>query len=663
MTQEGSVRVVLRIRPLQIASSDSSSQLEEEEVVSKVMSMENAETEVARVFQNPKLSKDPKFFEFDAVFDEQDSPSDIYTKSGAYDGLKELFRGYHCTIFAYGQSGSGKTYTMGTSGNSTGIIPRACADLFDLKDAKAKNVQVHLNYLEVYNDEIRDLLAPTTKTCTAAAVTNSSSPLQIREDKTGQVFVEGLATVPVESPEEIEKLMEFASTRRVVASTKLNTVSSRSHAICIITITGESLEKEGAIFQSKLTLVDLAGSERYDMDPNSKESRKKEGISINIGLFVLGQVISNLASTKKSIMPPFRNSKLTRLLQNSLGGNSRTIMIACCNPSQKYVEETLNTLRYATQARNIKNSLTQNIYLDPHQEQILKLQKENLQLKQQNMELREQLEQFLQEQGEGDDIEESPSVEELQRLLVAMQNHLQEQSDNMSAMQLQSREQILTNHPMMFSQQETQVDCEDEVKEEAVVDNLENTATILFPLNDNDDNCDEEKKEDSPSVSHAQKAEFNELHGQVQIAHDQETPSKAQPFQAEEEQEEEETNKDWRTTLNEARDNLSNKILLQNVSASNFVSYPLVEDTLAMIGRVSPGSSPSKRSEQRHHFAGHGNYWQHSTTLQTQDAKEDQQQPSSKNKLSKRAQFIAKMKLLSSLLNCGSYNMHQDQVG
>ena len=171
------------------------------------------------------------------------------------------------------------------------------------------------------------------------------------------------------------------------------------------------------------------------------------------------------------------------------------------------------------------------------------------------------------------------------------------------------------------------------------------------------------KKEDCPSVSHAQKAEFNELHGQVQIAHDQETPSKAQPFQAEEEQEEEETNKDWRTTLNEARDNLSNKILLQNVSASNFVSYPLVEDTLAMIGRVSPGSSPSKQSEQRHHFAGHGNYWQHSTTLQTQDAKEDQQQPSIKNKLSKRAQFIAKMKLLSSLLNCGSYNMHQDQVG
>jgi hypothetical protein len=215
----------------------------------------------------------------------------------------------------------GKTFTMGTAvgageiGEFDGIIPRACADLFKAIEEKCDNhAQGELSYLEVYNEEIRDLLTDDT-----------STPLRIRETLDGQVYVRGLQSRPVRGPEEIGKFMEEASGRRVVAATKMNATSSRSHAICVLRING--VLEDDTKFEAKLTLVDLAGSERIKKT-GAQGGRAQEGININKGLFVLGQVVGALAEQRPKLKrkPPYRDSKLTRLLQDSLGGNSRTIM-------------------------------------------------------------------------------------------------------------------------------------------------------------------------------------------------------------------------------------------------------------------------------------------------------------------------------------------------
>eukprot|EP00529_Nitzschia_sp_RCC80_P024321 CAMPEP_0113449978 /NCGR_PEP_ID=MMETSP0014_2-20120614/5584_1 /TAXON_ID=2857 /ORGANISM="Nitzschia sp." /LENGTH=447 /DNA_ID=CAMNT_0000341285 /DNA_START=48 /DNA_END=1387 /DNA_ORIENTATION=- /assembly_acc=CAM_ASM_000159 len=170
--------------------------------------------------------------------------------------------------------------------------------------------------------------------------------------------------------------MDEASQRRVVASTKMNAVSSRSHAICVLRVQG--VLEDSTKFQSKLTLVDLAGSERIKKT-GAEGGRRKEGININKGLFVLGQVVSALAEQRPKYKrkPPYRDSKLTRLLQDSLGGNSRTIMVACVSPADFNIDETINTLRYATSARNIKNTATRNVVKSISAEEAAKLQRDN----------------------------------------------------------------------------------------------------------------------------------------------------------------------------------------------------------------------------------------------------------------------------------------------
>jgi len=235
------------------------------------------------------------------------------------------------------------------------------------------------SFLEVYNEEIRDLMNPSSP---------QKSDLRIRETLEGEVYVRGLQTRVVNNPTEIGKYMEEASQRRVVASTKMNAVSSRSHAICVLQIRG--VLEDSTKFQSKLTLVDLAGSERIKKT-QAKGDRAQEGININKGLFTLGQCISALAEQRPRFKrkPPFRDSKLTRLLQDCLGGNSRTIMIACCSPADFNLEETINTLRYATQARNIATTATANVVQLISQEEALRLRRENILLKQQVHELEE----------------------------------------------------------------------------------------------------------------------------------------------------------------------------------------------------------------------------------------------------------------------------------
>ncbi|KAL3936937.1 MAG: hypothetical protein SGBAC_007852 [Bacillariaceae sp.] len=378
-SSEGNVRVVLRVRPM------AKYELEKgcKQVVYKVpVADPDADGPEAVQVNQP----DKRFFELDAVLDETFTQKQLYEKSGAYKAISEdLFKGFNCTILAYGQTGAGKTFSMGSAAGMSpelkemdGVIPRACMDLFVNIHTKCDgNAQVELSYLEVYNEEIRDLMTKD----------GSGQQLRIRETLNGEIYVRGLTAVAVQGPAEVGKLMEEASGRRVVASTKMNAVSSRSHAIAVLRIKGVLDDSK---FQSKLTLVDLAGSERL-AKTGAQGSRAKEGISINKGLFVLGQVVGALAEQRPKYKrkPPFRDSKLTRLLQDSLGGNSRTIMIACCSPADFNTEETVNTLRYATQARNIKNSATANVIKTISQEEAMKLQRENTLLKQEVAELQE----------------------------------------------------------------------------------------------------------------------------------------------------------------------------------------------------------------------------------------------------------------------------------
>jgi hypothetical protein len=316
--------------------------------------------EVVQVISND--ADDKRWFELDAVLDGNSTQAEVYWKTGAQQAVsQDLFQGYNCTILAYGQTGAGKTFTMGTAASNTaaltdnnnnnhknddnnnnsspeigemeGVIPRVCRDLFQgIQEYCDGNATVELSYLEIYNEEIRDLLADTTTTTTTTATTTSGAKkppeLRIRETLTGEVYVSGLSSRPVTSPADIGRNMAEAGKKRVVASTQMNSESSRSHALCILTVRG--VLEDATKITSKLTLVDLAGSERMKKT-GAQGSRRQEGININKGLFVLGQVVSALSEQRPKYQrkPPYRDSKLTRLLQDSLGGNSKTIMVRC----------------------------------------------------------------------------------------------------------------------------------------------------------------------------------------------------------------------------------------------------------------------------------------------------------------------------------------------
>eukprot|EP00937_MAST-01D_sp_MAST-1D-sp2_P000534 g534.t1 len=312
------------------------------------------------------LQNGSKQFAYDHVFDAQRSQETLYTDTAA-PLVTKCLEGYNATIFAYGQTGSGKTYTMGggfgeagaSSGAvdaavtaGSGIIPRAVQEIFAgvdklRADDPGAAVEVTVSYLELYNEQIRDLLLPAAQAAAAPA-----GGLDLREDaEKGGVVVAGLTHETVQSAHELLAHLARGTLRRATASTQMNAQSSRSHAICTI-----GVQQRGALFKwGKINLVDLAGSERQKRT-KAAGARLKEGISINKGLFVLGNVISALGDEKKraaNVHVPYRDSKLTRLLQDSLGGNSHTLMIACCSPADSNFEETLNTLKYANRARNI----------------------------------------------------------------------------------------------------------------------------------------------------------------------------------------------------------------------------------------------------------------------------------------------------------------------
>ncbi|CAH8618590.1 unnamed protein product [Schistosoma intercalatum] len=305
--------------------------------------------------------------------------------------LENAFSGYSCSLFAYGQTGSGKSYSMIGYGPNRGIVPIICEQLFDRigkNNDPDKKFQVTLTMMEIYNEQIRDLLTRDK---------SSQTNLQIRQSPAQGFYVQGLTQVPVGSYGEIEQRMNQGTARRTVAATNMNETSSRAHTI--ITITFDQLigseESKISRKRSVINLVDLAGSERAE-STGATGDRLKEGAKINRSLSALGNVISALAENKKVI--PYRDSILTKLLQNALGGNSillfycvvlfvntrlkqfsKTVMIAAISPADINYDETLSTLRYADRAKQIKNTVL--INEDPMESLIRELKAENERLK------------------------------------------------------------------------------------------------------------------------------------------------------------------------------------------------------------------------------------------------------------------------------------------
>ena len=260
---------------------------------------------------------------------------------------QSVTEGYNGTVFAYGQTGCGKSFSMqGVAKPATqrGIIPRAFEHMFEAIAATANTkFLVHASYLEIYNEEIRDLLGADVK-----------KKLDLKESNDSGVYVGGLSMHPVHNVSECEKIMEKGWKSRAVGATLMNADSSRSHSIFTVYLERvQTDEEDGNIRKGKLNLVDLAGSERQ-AKTGATGDRLKEATKINLSLSALGNVISALVDGKSKHIP-YRDSKLTRLLQDSLGGNTKTLMIACLSPADNNYDESLSTLRYANRAKNIKN--------------------------------------------------------------------------------------------------------------------------------------------------------------------------------------------------------------------------------------------------------------------------------------------------------------------
>lgn len=321
----------------------------------------NERTQSRKIMEEKKFTFDNSFWSHNTEDEHYAHQEDIYNALGE-EFLDHNFEGYHTCIFAYGQTGSGKSYTMMGTPQQPGLIPRTCEDLFErieASDSPHISYTVRVSYFEVYNEHVRDLLSPHQST--------SSHPnyLKIRESPTEGPYVKDLTDVPVKNYAELLRWMRLGDNSRTTASTKMNDTSSRSHAVFTIMLkqihhdlsTDSTTER-----MARIRLVDLAGSERAKAT-EATGARLREGSNINKSLTTLGRVIAALADPRhgrlhngskmrsKDVVP-YRDSILTWLLKDSLGGNSKTAMIACIAPSD--YDETLSTLRYADQAKHIR---------------------------------------------------------------------------------------------------------------------------------------------------------------------------------------------------------------------------------------------------------------------------------------------------------------------
>ncbi|KOX74799.1 Kinesin-like protein KIF13A [Melipona quadrifasciata] len=323
----------------------------------------------------------PKTFAFDHCFYSLDpagenfASQDVVFDALGRDILDNAFQGYNACIFAYGQTGSGKSYTMMGSGENKGIIPRLCDNLFDMI-AKQQSLEltykVEVSYMEIYNEKVHDLLDPKP----------NKQSLKVREHNVLGPYVDGLSQLAVTSFQDIDNLMAEGNKSRTVAATNMNSESSRSHAVFSVILTQTLTDSKSGVSGekvSRMSLVDLAGSERA-VKTGAVGDRLKEGSNINKSLTTLGLVISKLAdqnsgsNKNKDKFVPYRDSVLTWLLKDNLGGNSKTVMVATISPAADNYEETLSTLRYADRAKRIVNHAVVNE--DPNARIIRELRQE-----------------------------------------------------------------------------------------------------------------------------------------------------------------------------------------------------------------------------------------------------------------------------------------------
>ncbi|XP_054904554.1 kinesin-like protein KIF3B isoform X2 [Poeciliopsis prolifica] len=359
-----SVKVVVRCRPMN-----------DKEKASKFEQMVSVDVKLGQIkVRNPREASElPKVFTFDSVYDCNSKQIDLYDETFR-PLVDSVLLGFNGTIFAYGQTGTGKTYTMEGVRNDPerrGVIPNSFEHIFThISRSQNQQYLVRASYLEIYQEEIRDLLSK-----------DQSHRLELRERPDTGVYVKDLSSFVTKSAREIEHVMNVGNQNRSVGATNMNEHSSRSHAIFVITVECSELGVDGEnhIRVGKLNLVDLAGSERQTKT-GAQGERLKEATKINLSLSALGNVISALVDGRSSHIP-YRDSKLTRLLQDSLGGNARTVMVANIGPASYNVEETLTTLRYANRAKNIKNK--PHVNEDPKDALLREFQEEIARLKEQ----------------------------------------------------------------------------------------------------------------------------------------------------------------------------------------------------------------------------------------------------------------------------------------
>uniref|UniRef100_A0A8C9J6W3 Kinesin family member 27 n=1 Tax=Panthera tigris altaica TaxID=74533 RepID=A0A8C9J6W3_PANTA len=347
--EEIPVKVAVRIRPL---------------LCKEVLHNHQACVRVIPNTQQIIIGRD-RVFTFDFVFGKNSTQDEVYNAC-IKPLVLSLIEGYNATVFAYGQTGSGKTYTIGGGHVASvvegqkGIIPRAIQEIFqNISENSSTDFNVKVSYIEVYKEDLRDLLELET----------SMKDLHIREDEKGNTVIVGAKECHVENADEVMSLLEMGNAARHTGTTQMNEHSSRSHAIFTISICQVEKNTEAAEdgswyshrhIVSKFHFVDLAGSERVTKTGNTGE-RFKESIQINSGLLALGNVISALGDPRrKSSHIPYRDAKITRLLKDSLGGSAKTVMITCVSPSSSDFDESLNSLKYANRARNIRNKPTLN---------------------------------------------------------------------------------------------------------------------------------------------------------------------------------------------------------------------------------------------------------------------------------------------------------------
>ena len=327
------VRVVVRVRPLNAS--------ERAKGCSSVIDVDGRDSQVS-IYSSRSLP--PKTFAFDAVYDPASEQQQIYDET-AFPLVESVLEGYNGTIFAYGQTGCGKTFTMSGTEEKPGVIPNSFRHIFGaISDTQTTRMfLVYCSYVEIYNEEIRDLL-----------VYDPTKKLELKENKDAGVYIKGVSKQPVSTVNDIHRFMEAGTSHRTTKETAMNERSSRSHSIFTVYVEmSEEVQGRQAIRAGKLNLVDLAGSERQKKT-NASGDRLKEAIEINLSLSALGNVISALVDGHSSHIP-YRDSKLTRLLQDSLGGNTKTIMIAVASPADYNYDESLSTLRYASRAKSIQN--------------------------------------------------------------------------------------------------------------------------------------------------------------------------------------------------------------------------------------------------------------------------------------------------------------------